>query len=400
MAIASSSSSNVGDGQDRPEDLLARDPHRVGDAIEDRRRDVAAAALLADALATGDEPGPFRLPELDVAEHLRELAARRPWTRACVRGSSGSPGRQLPPERRRSARPAPRGPSDGRRAASRHCRSGRCCRRSPSRSWRPPPRGRRRRPRTTCGLLPPSSSEIALTSVSPIARRSDRPTSVEPVNAILSTAGWRARASPMTPPGPLTTLRTPSGSPASAASSASRSARQRRLARGLEHDRVARRERRPELPGGDDQRVVPGHDRGDHADRLAGDERQRVRSGRADLAVDLVDRLRVPLEGRGGARDVHPERVADRLADVERLEQRQLVEVLADELRQPQQDALARGRRLVRPAPVVERPAGGRHRAVDVLGVALGDRRDPRPVATGDVVERPARRRPARSGRR
>ena len=77
---------------------------------------------------------------------------------------------------------------------------------------------------TTCGLLPPSSSETALTSVSPIARSSDRPTSVDPVNAILSTPGCRASASPITAPGPVTTFSTPSGSPASAASSARRSA--------------------------------------------------------------------------------------------------------------------------------------------------------------------------------
>ena len=65
---------------------------------------------------------------------------------------------------------------------------------------------------------------MPLTSVSPIARSSDRPTSVEPVNAILSTPGCRASASPSTAPGPGTTLSTPSGSPASDASSASRSA--------------------------------------------------------------------------------------------------------------------------------------------------------------------------------
>ena len=50
------------------------------------------------------------------------------------------------------------------------------------------------------------------------------PTSVEPVNAILSTPGCRASAAPMTAPGPGTTLRTPSGRPASAASSARRRA--------------------------------------------------------------------------------------------------------------------------------------------------------------------------------
>ena len=166
---------------------------------------------------------------------------------------------------------------------------------------------------------------------------------------------------------------------------------QRRLAGRLEDDRVAGGERRAELPGGDDQRIVPGHDRGDHADRLAGDERQRIGPGRADLAVDLVDRLGVPLERRRGARNVHPERVADRLADVERFEQGQLLEVLADELRQAEQDPLPGGRRLVRPATIVERPPGCRHRPVDILDTALGDGRDPRSVTTGDVVERPAR---------
>ena len=114
----------------------------------------------------------------------------------------------------------------------------------------------------------------------------------------------------------------------------------------------------------------------------------------------LVDGLGVPLEGRRGARDVDVERVADRLADVERLEQGQLVEVLADELGEPEQDPLAGRRRLVAPAPVVERAAGRRDRAVDVLGAALGDLGDARAVAAGDVVERPAGRRRARTGRR
>ncbi len=65
---------------------------------------------------------------------------------------------------------------------------------------------------------------IALTSDSPTARRSDFPTSVEPVNVILSTSGWRASAGPTTAPGPGTTFSTPSGRPDSAASSASRRA--------------------------------------------------------------------------------------------------------------------------------------------------------------------------------
>ncbi len=44
---------------------------------------------------------------------------------------------------------------------------------------------------------------------------------------------------------------------------------QRRLLGGLQHDRAARRQRRPELPGGHQQREVPGDDLPAHADRFA-----------------------------------------------------------------------------------------------------------------------------------
>ena len=50
-----------------------------------------------------------------------------------------------------------------------------------------------------------------------------RPTSVDPVKAILSTSGWATSSLPVSP-SPVTTLSTPGGSPASAAISANRSA--------------------------------------------------------------------------------------------------------------------------------------------------------------------------------
>ena len=50
------------------------------------------------------------------------------------------------------------------------------------------------------------------------------PVSVEPVNAILSTPGWRTRYAPVVIPGPGTMLTAPGGKPTSAASSPSRSA--------------------------------------------------------------------------------------------------------------------------------------------------------------------------------
>src|SRR3989442_10647735 len=51
-----------------------------------------------------------------------------------------------------------------------------------------------------------------------------RPTSVEPVNEILSTSGWRTRAAPAVDPPPGTTLKAPAGKPASRVSSAKASA--------------------------------------------------------------------------------------------------------------------------------------------------------------------------------
>ena len=55
------------------------------------------------------------------------------------------------------------------------------------------------------------------------ARRSALPTSVEPVNATLSTPGWATSAAPMSP-APVSTLTTPGGRPACWQTSASTSA--------------------------------------------------------------------------------------------------------------------------------------------------------------------------------
>ena len=60
------------------------------------------------------------------------------------------------------------------------------------------------------GLFPPSSSEVCA-SRSPATWATCRPTSVEPVKETLSTPGWVSRASPTTPPLPVTTLSTPGG---------------------------------------------------------------------------------------------------------------------------------------------------------------------------------------------
>ena len=60
---------------------------------------------------------------------------------------------------------------------------------------------------------------------------------------------------------------------------------QRRAGGRLEDDRVARRERRPDLPRGHVERVIPWRDRRDDPDRIATDERgvtrQVLRRGEA-----------------------------------------------------------------------------------------------------------------------
>ena len=71
--------------------------------------------------------------------------------------------------------------------------------------------------------LPPSSSVTrARCDVAPSA--TSMPVLVEPVNATLSTPGWRTSARPTAGPLPVMTLKTPSGMPASVTSLASSSA--------------------------------------------------------------------------------------------------------------------------------------------------------------------------------
>ena len=76
---------------------------------------------------------------------------------------------------------------------------------------------------TRLGDLPPSSSVTRLIVLAAPAAI-ERPTSVDPVKAILATSGCSTRRWPQVRPGPTTTFSTPSGSPAAAAISAKRSA--------------------------------------------------------------------------------------------------------------------------------------------------------------------------------
>ncbi len=208
------------------------------------------------------------------------------------------------------------------------------------------------------------------------------------MKAILSTPGWRPSGSPASGPRPGHDVEHAVRQPRLRRQLGEQERRQRRLLGGLEDDAVAGRERRPELPGRDDERVVPRHDRADDAERLALHERHRFRTDGRQLAAPLVDGLAVEAQARCGARDVDAQRVADRLADVEGLEQGEVVYARLDEVGEAQQDAAALGGRRPAPGPAVEGAAAGAHGAVDVLGAAAGDVGEVAAVAGTVVGER------------
>ncbi len=96
----------------------------------------------------------------------------------------------------------------------------------------------------------------------------------------------------------------------------------RRLGR-LEHDRVAARERRRDLPREHQQREVPGDDLRRDPERL----RPPVREG----VLELVGPAGVVEEVRGRERQVDVARLLDRLAAVERLGDGELARALLED---------------------------------------------------------------------
>ena len=120
-------------------------------------------------------------------------------------------------------------------------------------------------------LLPPSSSESFL-PLPAVALRMMRPTSVVPVNAILSTPACvdDRRARVAVAGDDVEHARR--AARRRAASSAKQQRGERRELGRLEHDRVARRERRRDLPRQHQQREVPRDDLPDDADAVVAGE--------------------------------------------------------------------------------------------------------------------------------
>ena len=120
--------------------------------------------------------------------------------------------------------------------------------------------------KTMLAALPPSS-RVTFFFVPAVERAIILPTSVEPVNATLLTSACSTSARPVSP-APVTMLTTPGGQVGLLADLGEQQRGERRGLRGLEHDGVARGERRRDLPGQHQQREVPRDDLPGHAERL------------------------------------------------------------------------------------------------------------------------------------
>ena len=216
--------------------------------------------------------------------------------------------------------------------------------------------------KTMLADLPPSSSVNPM-SLPASAAWMSRPTAVEPVNATLSMPSAAHQRG---------TCRAVAGQDVHdarrqlglLADLGEQQRRQRRRVGRLEHRRVAGRQRRRQLPRRHQQREVP---RDDLANDAARHDRTVARQG----IGQLVRPARVVEEVRRRQRDVDVARLLDRLAAVQRLDDRQLARALLDQPRDPE-DVLAALQPGQRRPGRLRGPCRG-DRARDVVGARLGD---------------------------
>ena len=242
--------------------------------------------------------------------------------------------------------------------------------------------------KTMFAALPPSSSVRPL-PLPASSRWIALPTSVEPVNAILSTPGCATSAAPVRP-SPVTMLTTPGGSSAWRSTSQNSSAVSGVVSAGLSTT------------------VLPAASAGAifHASISSGKFHgmiwpatpTRPRAPVRERVLELVGPARVVEEVRRGERQVDVARLLDRLAAVERLQHGELARALLQQPRDPEQVLRALGRAQRRPA-VLERRARGGDGGVDVLRARLPDLGERLLVGRRDRRVRLRRRRATRRRR-
>jgi hypothetical protein len=150
---------------------------------------------------------------------------------------------------------------------------------------------------------------------------------------------------------------------------------QRGPLRRLQHHGVARSQRGRQLPGGHHQRVVPGRDRGDHADRVAPDHARVARHIFAGGAAgETAGGAGEKPEAVDDRRQLVFERARRRLAAVLRFQARERGRLGLDPIGELQEQHAALGRRGTRPGG--KRSARGGNRGIDLAGRGFLDDRD------------------------
>ena len=150
-------------------------------------------------------------------------------------------------------------------------------------------------------------------------------------------------------------------------------ASQRRLLGRLDHDRAAGSQRRPPLPGHHQDREVPRDHLPDHPHWLAARVAVVVAVDRDRRALDLVGPAGVVAEALHGQRDVDRPCVGDRLAVVEGLKRREVIDLGLDQVGEPVHEPAALAGIQPRPGAFVEGGPGGLHGRVDVGGIPFGN---------------------------
>ena len=245
---------------------------------------------------------------------------------------------------------------------------------------------------TISGALEPSSR---LTFLWGTLLRMPQPTPAEPVKVIARVSSCSTIALPTSEPGPGMTLSQPLGEAGLDQDRGQLQRRDRRLAGGLEHDRVAGGDRRPELVGDEVEREVEGADRADDAVGDAQHHAELADAGRRGLhrhrAAGQLARLdRGEGEGVDAAFGLDPG-CLQRLAGLGGDRQRQVLDPLADQLGGAVEQ---RGALVLGEIGGLEGLAGGLGGAVDERGVAFGDAADHASRHRG-CAPRPTRRSPA-----
>ena len=140
----------------------------------------------------------------------------------------------------------------------------------------------------------------------------------------------------------------------------------------LQHRGIAHGQSRAKRAAGHLRRIVPGNDMAGDTERLAlAGHVVAVHEGNL-LAMELVGGAAIELEIAGGGLDIGA-RGAHRLAAVARLDRRQFLGIVENQLREPHQQAAALGGGEARPGAAFEGCAGRGDGAVDIGGISLGD---------------------------